>query len=133
MPYAPSAHPDEALRGWVRQRLLAGGGVTVAVQGGRVAGVLAASRRDGVDWIDQRHVAADRVGRGIGRALLPETLGRAAGPVRPWTFQASAGARRFHERHGFVPIGFADGTGNEERCPDVLYERGAPRCYAGAP
>ena len=39
-----------------------------------------------------------------------------------YTFQANAGARRFYERHGFVPVEFTDGQANEERCPDVLYE-----------
>jgi hypothetical protein len=45
-----------------------------------------------------------------------------APPIRLYTFQANAGARRFYERHGFVPIEFTDGQANEERCPDVLYE-----------
>jgi hypothetical protein len=32
------------------------------------------------------------------------------------------GARRFYERYGFVPIEWSDGSRNEERCPDILYE-----------
>ncbi|MGE3511045.1 MAG: histone acetyltransferase, partial [Vicinamibacterales bacterium] len=30
--------------------------------------------------------------------------------------------RVFYERHGFVAVAFGDGSGNEERCPDILYE-----------
>lgn len=48
--------------------------------------------------------------------------------VRLYTFQAHRSARRFYERHGFVAIELTDGSGNEERIPDVLYEhRGSPR------
>jgi hypothetical protein len=46
-------------------------------------------------------------------------------PTRVYTFQANSGARRFYERHGFAAIQLTDGQGNEEHCPDVLYELGA--------
>ncbi|RQP21430.1 N-acetyltransferase [Albitalea terrae] len=62
------------------------------------------------------------VNRGIGSLLLAHALRTLAPPIRLYTFQANAGARRFYERHGFEPIEFTDGQGNEERCPDVLYE-----------
>jgi hypothetical protein len=32
-------------------------------------------------------------------------------------------ARRFYERHVFKAVQFSDGQSNEEKCPDVLYER----------
>ena len=38
--------------------------------------------------------------------------------IRPAT---TADARRFYERNGFVAEAFGDGTGNEERQPDVRY------------
>jgi hypothetical protein len=47
---------------------------------------------------------------------------RLARPVRLYTFQPNEHARRFYERKGFAPIEFSDGSTNEERCPDVLYE-----------
>jgi hypothetical protein len=31
-------------------------------------------------------------------------------------------ARRFYERHGLRAVRFTDGTGNEEKTPDALYE-----------
>ena len=37
--------------------------------------------------------------------------------------QRNAGARRFYERNSFVAVEFTDGNGNEEREPDVRYER----------
>jgi putative addiction module component (TIGR02574 family) len=42
--------------------------------------------------------------------------------VRLYTFQANTRARSFWERHGFKAIAYSDGSTNEERCPDVLYE-----------
>jgi hypothetical protein len=38
-----------------------------------------------------------------------------------WTFQRNAPARRFYEKEGFVAVRETDGSGNEEREPDVLY------------
>ena len=31
-------------------------------------------------------------------------------------------ARHFYEARGFEAIAFGDGSHNEERCPDILYE-----------
>jgi RimJ/RimL family protein N-acetyltransferase len=80
---------------------------------------------DEVLWIRHLYVARDAVGSGLGSALLAFALApeqRRGRVVRLWTFQANAGARRFYERQGFVPIRFTDGRDNIERCPDVLYE-----------
>ena len=51
-------------------------------------------------------------------------------PIRLYTFQTHSLARRFYERHGYKAIEFTDGQGNEEKCPDVLYELGAPATSA---
>ncbi len=39
-----------------------------------------------------------------------------------WVFQQNDGARRFYERHGLRLVRETDGSGNEERTPDALYE-----------
>ncbi len=41
---------------------------------------------------------------------------------RLWVFQKNEGARRFYERHGFRLVELTDGSRNEEREPDALYE-----------
>ena len=122
MPYAPSAHPEAELRAWVANVLLPSGGVTVAKAGGRVVGVMATERSDQTSWITQMAVDPAMVNQGIGSLLLAHAMRTLAPPIRLYTFQTNAGARRFYERHGFVPIEFTDGQANEERCPDVLYE-----------
>lgn len=123
MPYAPSAHSEAELREWVRETLIPGGGVTVASVQGGVVGVLAVAQEGGHGWIRQLMVHPSFVGNGIGSRLLEHALQRLAPPVRAYTFQANGGARRFYERHGFEAIALTEGEDNEERCPDVLYER----------
>ena len=122
LPYAPSAHPEPAFRGWVRDVLLGSPGASVAVSGGEVVGVIATSSADGASWIDQFYLRPDAVGRGVGSMMLAAVLDDLPEPVRLWTFQRNTGSRRFYERHGFEPVRVTDGRDNEERCPDVLYE-----------
>ena len=127
--FAPMAHADDDVRAWIAKVLIPGGGVSVATDRGpneAVVGMMAVSRQDGVAWIDQLYLDPSVVGRGIGTRfieLAKESLGR---PIRLYTFQENAGARRFYEGHGFRAIAFSDGANNEEHCPDVLYEWVAP-------
>lgn len=83
----------------------------------RLVGIIAF--RDG--WIDQLYVLPPFQGRGAGAALLACAM-RTGKPLRLWTFQKNAGARRFYETHGFRALEQTDGSRNEEREPDVLYE-----------
>ena len=129
MPYAPSAHPEPDVRDWVQDVLLPGGGVKVATLDGAVAGVLAIGNDADYRWIRQLWVAPALVGQGMGSDLLHHALAHLQPPVRLYTFQANVGARRFYERNGFTAIAFTDGRDNEERCPDVLFERVLP-CFA---
>ncbi len=72
------------------------------------------------DWIDQLYVLPNAQGRGVGSDLLE--IAQDAFPVlNLWTFQCNARARRFYELNGFVAVRETDGTGNEEKEPDVLY------------
>lgn len=135
LPYAPLAHGDAEVRAWVTEVLVPGGGVHVlevdveaeaedpASLAPRIDAVLALSQTAEAGWIDQLYVRPGCTGRGLGERLLRLALERLAGPVRLYTFQANTGARRFYERHGFRAIAETDGACNEERCPDVLYER----------
>jgi hypothetical protein len=47
------------------------------------------------------------------------------GGLKLWTFEANLRARRFYERHGFVPTGATSGD-NEEGAPDLRYEWPSP-------
>ena len=73
-------------------------------------------------WVEQLYVEPARTGQGIGSALLAFAQGAGgAGELQLWTFASNTGARRFYERHGFVAVEHTDGSGNEERAPDVRY------------
>lgn len=92
-----------------------------------VATVLIESRRAFLPfapsaWIDQLYVVPGWTGKGIGTKLLRHAHGVLPRPIRLYTFQENAGARRFYERNGYKAVKFTDGRGNEEKCPDVLYE-----------
>jgi GNAT superfamily N-acetyltransferase len=127
--FAPLAHPDDGVRGWVANVLIPAGGVTVAVADASleaVVGMMSVSQQDGVAWIDQLYLHPSVVGRGIGSRFIESAKDSLGSPIRLYTFQENAGARRFYERHGFRAIAFSDGADNEEHSPDVLYEWADP-------
>jgi ribosomal protein S18 acetylase RimI-like enzyme len=102
--------------------LIPSGSVIVAQVDGGVVGVLATAKEDCASWITQLYLAPAHVRLGIGTLLLRHALSSLQPPVRLYTFQENTGARWFYERFGFKAIQFTDGSKNEERCPDVLYE-----------
>ena len=71
--------------------------------------------------IEQLYLHPAWVRPGIGTHLLDLARRELPPPVRLYTFQSNRDACAFYEHHGFVAIAFGDGSGNEERCPDVLY------------
>ena len=127
MPYAPSVHSEPEVREWVANVLVPSGGVSVAEVHNQVIGAMATERIGQISWITQMAVDPSLVSRGTGTRLLEHAIHKLAPPIRLYTFQANTGARRFYERHGFLPIEFTDGRANEEQCPDVLYELGGAR------
>lgn len=116
LPFLPELHTAEEDLAYVSGRLMAEDAVWVAEMEGLVVGYVAF--RPG--WIDHLYVHPERQGQGIGPALLGKALedGRAR---QLWTFRQNTRARRFYEARGFRPVEFTDGSGNEERAPDVRY------------
>jgi GNAT superfamily N-acetyltransferase len=79
------------------------------------------------EWLTHLYVHPEEIGTGIGHALFVHATTRRPDGFRFWVFQQNERARRFYEAHGAVPAEFTDGSGNEERTPDVRYEwRPAP-------
>ena len=122
LPYAPFPHTDAEVHRWVHEVVVPSGGVTVACSGSVVVGVVAIARECNVSWINQLYIAPSHVEQRIGSRLLVHALSSLPLPVRLYTFQANERARLFYEKHGFKATAFSDGSSNEERCPDVLYE-----------
>jgi GNAT superfamily N-acetyltransferase len=114
----PAAHPDEDVRVWVVEHLVPTTESWVAVHpDGTVVGVLSLSET----MVDQLYLSPSWIGRGLGTRLLDLAKTRRPDGLDLYCFQANARARRFYERHGFEPIAFGDGSGNEERQPDIRY------------
>ena len=120
---APLVHSDEDVRDWIRRHLIPAGRTTVDVADGRVIGLLAISKGTDCSWIDQLYLLPEWVERGIGTRLLELAQSKLLPPIRLYTFQGNERARSFYERRGFQAIPFGDGSGNEEKYPDILYER----------
>ncbi len=113
----PPAHTDDEVRRWIRTTVIPGSETWVAIDGGRIVGMMVV----GPDDLDQLYVVPDRLGSGIGRRLLETAKERSPEGLTLYTFQVNERARRFYERNGFVAAAFGDGTANEEHQPDVRY------------
>jgi 1-acyl-sn-glycerol-3-phosphate acyltransferase len=118
MTYLPRLHTDDDTRSFFRNVVLREREVWVAESGGRVVGFAALSD----DHLDHLYVLPEAQGLGVGTALLDRAKERRPHGFQLWVFQQNQGARRFYERHGFELVRETDGSGNEERLADALYE-----------
>lgn len=112
----PPIHDDDQVRTYFEHVVLPTYDVWVAESDGAVIALLALHG----DWIEHLYVDPDRVGAGVGSALLDVAKRERPGGLRLWTFEANAGARRFYERHGLTPTATTAGD-NEEGAPDIHY------------
>lgn len=117
MPWLAVVHTDEETRDWVANVVLPDQEVWVAEIDGEVVGYASI---DGAE-LNDLYVRPGFQGRGIGTALMAKVRELSPGELSLWTFQRNTAARRFYERHGFAPLELTDGSGNEEREPDVRY------------
>ena len=72
--------------------------------------------------MEHLYVRPDLLRRGIGSALLQRAKERLPSGFRLWVFLQNVPARHFYERHGLRLVEETDGSRNEERTPDALYE-----------
>ncbi len=117
LPTVRLAHTDDEVRRWVRDELVVRPDTWVAEAGSSVVGVMALS----TGWIDTLYLDPDARGQGIGDRFVALAQERQPDGLQLWTFQVNGPAQRFYERHGFVAVERTDGSGNQEREPDVRY------------
>ena len=72
-------------------------------------------------WIEQLYILPELQGQGIGSTLLRQAQ-QTFPHLQLWTFQRNMQAQKFYEKHGFIAIDKTDGSGNEEKEPDMLFE-----------
>jgi putative acetyltransferase len=117
--FLPRLHTPEEDRAFFAERVVPEQDVLVAEENGSIVGFVAMSARG---FVEHMYVDPSRVRRGIGTALLERAKQAMPDGFRLWVFQQNEPARRFYERHGLVMVEETDGSGNEEKTPDVLYE-----------
>jgi ribosomal protein S18 acetylase RimI-like enzyme len=115
--FLPVLHTEAEDRRFYREHVFKTCAVTVVDDAARILGFIA--HRQG--WIEQLYVDPDSQGRGIGRALVAEAK-RDRESLRLWVFQRNRRAIAFYEALGFRLVELTDGSRNEEREPDALYE-----------
>ena len=113
----PAMHSNAEDREWMAARLADGEHeVWVAtLPDGRIVGYALLAPA----WLDHLFVEPDLRGSGIGTVLLDLVKSLRPDGFSLWVFESNAGARRFYARHGLVELERTDGSGNEERAPDV--------------
>jgi GNAT superfamily N-acetyltransferase len=74
------------------------------------------------DTLWHLYVRPEALGTGVGHELFEHVVAQRPEGFDFWVFQANDRARRFYEAHGAVAVELTDGSGNEERTPDVRYE-----------
>ena len=112
--FLPKLHTPDEDRAFIREHILPRYRVAVAVRDGRIVGFIS----DEPGWIENLYVAPDAVGSGVGSALLADVMA-CNDELDLWCFEQNHRARAFYEGHGFFEVLRTDGTGNEERCPDI--------------
>ncbi len=119
MPPEPDA--DEPATQWMRRAVLPHRDVWLALDpSSGPPGAVALLVLD-VAWLDQLYVVPAWWRRGVASSLLG-----LAKVLRPdgfglWTFEVNLPARHLYERHGLVPVGRTDGSGNSARAADIAY------------
>ncbi|HEX4183028.1 MAG TPA: GNAT family N-acetyltransferase [Caulobacteraceae bacterium] len=117
LPFLPDLHTADEDLLFFRDHVFPTNDVWVVDEGGALIAYTA--RGDG--WLNQLYVHPDHQGRGLGDALLAEAM-QGVDHLQLWAFQQNTRARRFYEKRGFKLVKLTDGSGNEERTPDALYE-----------
>ncbi|MFE0250338.1 GNAT family N-acetyltransferase [Streptomyces sp. NPDC059010] len=117
LPTVVRAHSDDEVRAWFREVVVPLQETWVADADDRVVGLMVLD----ADQLSQLYLDPGRRGHGIGDEFVGLAKRRRPDGLSLWTFQVNTPAHRFYERHGFVAVEHTDGSGNEEREPDVRY------------
>ncbi|MEU1405133.1 GNAT family N-acetyltransferase [Streptomyces sp. NPDC005728] len=117
LPTVVRARSDTEVRDYIRDVVVPSRETWVADAGGGIVGMMVLAG----DLLSQLYLAPEWRGRGIGDRFVALAKERSPGGLALWTFQVNKPAHRFYERHGFVAVAHTDGSGNEEREPDVRY------------
>ena len=119
-------HDLDDVTGWIGGRIAADEVWVADLDGVVVAEMIlgdtpSAGGSAGLRWLDHLYLDPAWMGRGLGDRLLALAVERAPAGLQLWTHEVNSGAQRFYGRHGFEGVERTDGSGNEERMPDIRY------------
>lgn len=113
----PAVHSEREIREWLGVRMERDE-VWVAERGGRVAAYTRFTRT----WLDDLYVDPEAQRTGLGGMLLDLVKALRPDGFGLWVFESNLPARAFYAAHGLVVTQRTDGSGNEERAPDLRLE-----------
>ena len=119
MPEVPEPHTETEVARWMAEIAIPTMDVWVANLDGVIVGQVMLQP----GWLHHLYIDPSWMGRGLGDQFMELVSTRQQRGLQLWAFQTNARARRFYERHGFKAVELTDGSGNEERWPDVRYVR----------
>jgi GNAT superfamily N-acetyltransferase len=70
-------------------------------------------------FLDGIYIRPDLKGQGLGSLLLDVVEATHPDGYELWVFASNTGARRLYQRRGLIEVEHTDGSGNEEKAPDV--------------
>jgi GNAT superfamily N-acetyltransferase len=116
----PALHTNEEDRAYVAAKLAEPDvEVWVAESDGRIVGFAQCTPT----FLDALYVTPELKGQGIGSLLLDVVDATHPDGYELWVFESNDGARRLYERRGLVVVERTDGSGNEEKAPDLRMAR----------
>ena len=92
------------------------GWVTLATANEQIEGFIARDKTE----IHALYLSQKCIGKGVGSQLLNDAK-TASKQLELWTFQAATKAQQFYLRQSFIEIDRTDGSGNDEKLPDIHY------------
>jgi len=116
MTYLPVLHTPAETRAWVASVLFGTCALEVA-EGPK--GVMGYAALRGAH-LEHLYVDPSSQGLGVGSRLLEWAMAASPDGLDLWVFERNVRATAFYEARGFTVVRRTDGSGNEERQPDLL-------------
>jgi len=117
LPTVRRGKTDDEVRDYIARVVVPDRETWVADSGG-VVGMMVLG--DG-GFLSQLYLDPAWRGRGLGDRFVALAKERRPDGLELWTFQVNTAAQRFYLRHGFTEAERTDGSGNQEREPDVRF------------
>lgn len=118
LPFLPTLHTPQEDLGFFTHHVFAKQQLYIALDGADIVGLMAIEG----DWLDHLYLHPDHIGKGIGSKLLDQAKVQSDGYLKLYCFVENERGRRFYEERGFIEVSRSDGSINEEKMPDILYE-----------